>query len=105
MMVPIPEGWSEHPVYRGGEQVGFFCVLLNEIHCYRLESAKGHWLTRQDLERLTTPLFIQYGHIVTKVRKANTAGHRFVTRLGFVATTDEGDNIHYRAERLNHARL
>lgn len=105
MMVQIPEGWAEHPVYRGGEQVGFFCVRGNEIHCYRLESAQGRWLTRQDLERLTTPIFKEYGHLITKVRKANMAGHRFVTRLGFKPTADDGTNIHYRAERLNHARL
>lgn len=89
---------------RDGEQVGFFCVQGSEIHCYRLESSKGRWLTRQDLERLTAPLFRQFGHITTRVRKANMAGHRFVTRLGFVATADDDTNIHYRAERLHHAR-
>ena len=104
-MLPIPDGWAEHPVMRGGKQVGFFCVQANEIHCFRLDSAKGHWLTRQDLEQLTAPIFKEYGHLITKVRKANTTGHRFVTRLGFAPTADDGINIHYRAERLHHARL
>ena len=103
-MMQIPEGWTEHPIYRDGCQVGFFCVQGNEIHCYRLESAKGRWITRQDLERLTVPLFKQYGCIITKVRKANTIGHRFVTRLGFAATASDDLNIYYRAERLHHAR-
>ena len=104
-MLPIPDGWTEHPVYRDGQQVGFFCVLGNEIHCYRLESSKGCWLTRQDLERLTAPIFEQYGHLITKVRQSNAAGHRFVSRLGFEATADDDTNIYYRAERLHHARL
>ena len=101
----IPDGWTEHPIYRSGQQVAFFCVKDNEIHCYRLESARGNWLTRQDLERLTAPIFTQSGHLLTKVRKANPVGHRFVPRLGFHATHDDDTNIHYRAERLNHARL
>lgn len=104
-MLPIPYGWVEHPVIRNGEQVGFFCTQGNEIHCYRLESAKGRWLTRQDLERLTAPLFEQYGHIVTKVRKTNAAGQIFVTRLGFYATGEDDNIIYYKAERLTHARL
>jgi hypothetical protein len=104
-MMAAPAGWAEHPVYRHGEQVGFFCVQGNEIHCYRLDSAQGRWLTRQDLERLTAPIFRQHGHLITKVRKANLAGHRFVMRLGFAATGDDGTNIYYRTERLRHARL
>ena len=104
-MLPIPNGWTEHPVLREGQQVGFFCVMGNEIHCYRVESFNGRWLTRQDIERLTAPLIQQYGHVTTKVRKANSAGHRFVTRLGFKAMADDGTNIHYKAERLHHARL
>jgi len=99
-----PDGWTEHPVYRQGQRVGFFCVQGNEIHCHRLDSAQGHWLTRQDLERLTAPLFAQFGHLTTKVRQGNAAGHRFVTRLGFHATGSDNDNIYYRAERLHHAR-
>jgi hypothetical protein len=104
-MMPIPDGWTGHPVMRGGEQVGWFCVQGNEIHCYRLDSAQGHWLTRQDLERLTAPIFKEHGHLVTKVRKSNAAGQRFVTRLGFAATGSDDHNIHYRTERLRHARL
>lgn len=103
-MLPIPDGWDETPVIRSGKQVGFFCTLNNEIHCYRLESAKGSWITRQDLERLTAPLFKQYGYITTKVRKSNAQGHKFVTRLGFEATADDGTNIYYTAKRLKHAR-
>ncbi|MDB5887017.1 MAG: hypothetical protein JWR74_3188 [Polaromonas sp.] len=104
-MMPTPEGWTGHPVFRRGQQVGTFFVQDNEIHCYRLDNAAGAWLTRQDLERLTAPIFARFGHLVTKVRKSNAAGQRFVTRLGFAATGSDDHNIHYRTERLRHARL
>ncbi|MBI2725397.1 MAG: hypothetical protein HYX42_04020 [Polaromonas sp.] len=90
---------------RSGQKVAFFMVKGNEIHCMRGESHKGRWLTRQDLERLTAPIFREYGHLTTKVSSHNSAGQRFVRRLGFYALSDDGTNIYFRAERLNHARL
>lgn len=101
----LADGWVEHPIYRSGQKVAFLLVKDNEIHCYRLDAVKGRWLPRKDLDRLTTSIFEQYGHLVTQVRKANATGHQFVTRLGFYPTSDDGENIHYRAERLKHARL
>lgn len=100
----LPDGWAEYPIHRGEQKVGFFFVKNNEIHCFRLDSAKGNWLTRQDLERLTAPIFRQYGHLTTKVKKTNFQGQRFVTRLGFYVASEDDDTINYRAERLNHAR-
>lgn len=101
----FPPGWATHPVYRAGELAGFFCTLGNEIHCHRMQSFRGRWLTRQDLERLTRPLFEKYGHLTTKVRKANACGQKFVGRLGFVPSGEDETTIHYTAERLHHARI
>lgn len=101
----LPDGWTVVDVVRAGEVVGFFCTKGNEIHCWREESHAGHWLTRQDIERLTEPLFRQYGHITTKVRANNATGQVFVTRLGFTETHRDDLLIHYQCERLRHARL
>jgi len=100
----LPDGWREVPVYHGDKQVGLFFVKANEIHCCRLASVTGRWLTRQVLEQLTAPIFEQYGHLLTSVGKTNTTGQRFVTRLGFDATHADDTNIYYKAERLKHAR-
>lgn len=100
----LPEGWTIVDVVRGGEVVGFFCTSGPEIHCWREETHKGRWLTRQDLERLTRPLFHLYGRITTKVRIGNEQGHRFVTRLGFVPVGADSQTIHYECKRLRHAR-
>lgn len=100
----IPAGWDVQEVNRDGKRVGFFCVQENEIHCWRDESAAGRWITRQDLERLTKPLFLKYGVIKTKVRIQNLQGHRFVSRLGFHATSQDDHFIYYECKRLRHAR-
>jgi len=93
--------WEFLPV----RDVGFFVVRENEIHCWRKNDAKGHWINRSDIEGVTAPLLAKYGHVVTTVRKENTHGHRFVQRLGFRPIGGTGDCIQYRAERMNHARL
>ena len=98
------DGWSFTQINRAGKLAGFFCVKGTEIHCYRLDDFAGRWITRQDLERLTKPIFNEYGEITTKVRTDNLQGHSFVKRLGFTATHDDGSNIHYQCKRLKHAR-
>ena len=100
----IPEKWEITPVYRQA-LAGFFIVCGNEIHAFRSPEFSGTWLVRGDLERLTEPLFKQYGPITTSVRVENLCGHRFVQRLGFRACGEDGRVVFYRAERLRHARL
>lgn len=103
--VQLPHGWDVTPIYRSGSLAGFFCTQENEIHCYRSDDFRGRWITHQDLERLTRPLFERYGFIKTKVRNSNEQGHEFVTRLGFHKTGADDALTYYEAERLKHARL
>jgi hypothetical protein len=97
--------WDVVEVKRAGKRVGFFIVCGNEIHCFRVDDAKGRWITRQDLERLTKPVFKKFGALTTRVRKENEQGHTFVQRLGFVPVGDDAATIHYECKRLKHARL
>lgn len=101
----MPGPWDIREVKRAGRRVGFFCLQGNEIHAWREQDSAGHWLTRQDLEQLTAPLFKRYGHIRTKVRQDNHTGHRFVTRLGFQSVGEAHGMTYYEAQRINHARL
>lgn len=103
-MMLIPAGWDEYTVCRQGVKVGSIITKDGEIHCMRDESAKGRWLTRQDLENTILPIIKQYGFATTKVRLLNNAGHHFVTRIGFRPTGSDLKNIIYRIERLHHAR-
>jgi hypothetical protein len=104
-VIPIPQGWTEHPIYQGDQQVAFFCTKDAEIHCYRLEEFAGRWYPHKEIERITRPIFAEFGCLLTKVRKSNEQGHEFVKRLGFYPVSDDGQHIYYRAERLKHARL
>jgi len=101
----FPDGWTFAEVKRAGQMVGFFCVKDNEIHAFRLPSHAGHWLTRQDIEAITTPLLARYGSVKTAVRSINQQGQRFVHRLGFERIDEVDGLIYYQTERLRHARL
>lgn len=101
----LPGPWQITEVRRSGGRAGFFCVQGNEIHAWRADDVAGRWLTRQDLERLTAPLFRRYGYIRTKVRTTNETGHRFVSRLGFAPIGEAHGLTYYEAQRINHARL
>lgn len=101
----VPPDWAIVTVRRDGQLAGFFCLKDNEIHCHRAEDFTGRWLTRQDLERLTAPLFKRHGFIKTKVRNNNETGHAFVSRLGFTESRKDGQFTYYETKRLKHARL
>lgn len=100
----FPDGWEFVEILRGGELAGFFCTKGDEIHCHRIESFSGRWLTRQDIERIITPIFTKFCTIKTKVRKQNSIGHRFVQRLGFSHVAEDEFCIFYEARSINHAR-
>jgi len=101
----FPEGWSFEEIRRNGQLAGWVSIKGAEVHCFRVDDFAGKWLTRQDVARILGPVMKKYGHVLTKVRRQNLCGHEFVKRLGFVPATDDGAHIHYRAERLKHARL
>ena len=102
--VRISQDWNITPVYRE-TLAGFFITRGPEIHAWRLPEYEGRWLTRQNIERLTKPLFHLYGHVSTSVRVENLAGHRFVQRLGFKPTGSDDRLVYYKTESLKHARL
>lgn len=101
----FPNGWSFVEIDRRGELAGFLCIKGDEIHCYRKEAHRGHWLSRQVLERHVQPLIDKYGKATTTVRTENAQGHFFVQRLGFVRVGEEDGLTRYELKRLKHARL
>lgn len=101
----VPDGWGFIEIHRGGMLSAFVLIKGNEIHVHRLSAFKGRWLTRQDVERICLPLIAEYGEIRTTVLSKNDVGHAFVQRLGFTRTHESRGVVHYRTERLKHARL
>ena len=100
-----PDGWVEQPIYKGGKKSGLFLIKGSEIHCFRLDSFAGKWLTRQDMEATAKPIFEKYGFLTTSVANKNDDGHKFVTRMGFEKTSMDDTTTYYKCERLNHARF
>ncbi len=91
----IPAGWSFYAIHRNSSLAGFFCVQANEIHCWRHPDFQGRWLCRGDMLALLEPLFKQYGFVVTRVRKVNQIGQRFVTRWGGRLVGQDDVCFHY----------
>ncbi len=101
----FPDGWDFVEIHRSGKLAAFVMVKGSEIHVHRLPEHAGTWLTRQDVERICLPLIEKFGAVTTTVMSKNNRGHYFVGRLGFTKTHEENGLVHYRTERLNHARL
>jgi hypothetical protein len=101
----VPDGWKFIEIHRGGTLAAFVLVKGAEIHVSRLPEFKGRWLTRQDVERICLPIIKQFGHVKTAVMASNSAGQAFVQRLGFNRQHESNGIVHYRTEKVKHARL
>lgn len=100
----FPDGWEFIEITRAGQLSGFVMVQGCEIHAYRLPEFAGRWFFKADLNRVRDALIKTHGHASTKVRIENATGHRFVKRIGFKETHTDETVVHYRLERLNHAK-
>lgn len=85
------EGWTQHPIYRGGVLAAVVITKGNEIHCAVDPVFRGRWLG-WDLEHLLWP-----GQ-VTRTAKSNTIARRFIERLGFRLTHEDDYDAHYLLE-------
>jgi ribosomal protein S18 acetylase RimI-like enzyme len=96
----VGEGWSFADVSRGA---GFVMVRGSEIHAWRHPEYAGRWMSRGEIRRVLQPLIDQFGAVTTTVRKTNTTGQRFVSRLGFEPVGECDLNILFEMTRLKHA--
>lgn len=91
--------FTRHPVFRDGLLIGVVLTRDDEIHVAWKHGAQG---TRRLLKQHLGGAIDRYGHAVTRVPVWRTASQKFVTRLGFVETGRDTNDIYYRIERMSH---
>jgi hypothetical protein len=101
----VTPGWVFHEIKRGGVLAGFVMQLGAELHVFRLPGFAGRWLMREEIDRILTATIAEHGKATTKTTKQNTTGQKFIQRLGFRQTADDGQILYYECERPRHARL
>ncbi len=83
---------SDHDVkaIQDGEAViGMFMANGPEVHVAVLPAYRCRWFSRRLLRDALSPIVEQFGYVKTSVMPDNTAGMRFVQRLGFERNGNE----------------
>lgn len=99
LLAPIPPGWDVFAVVDGDEVVGGVMVKGPEAHIGM--SRTGH--IRAVFRAVIGEQLKRYGYATTSVRKENKAGQRFVQRIGYVQSGEDGRLIHYVLKELRYA--
>jgi hypothetical protein len=84
--------WEEVPLIRGGELRGRALVRGTEIH---FEVIKGPAIFKQTARDFLAPLFDRLGFLTTRAELGDKVSDRFITRMGFERTWDDGKYQHY----------
>ena len=87
--------WEQHPIYIGGEIGGAILCRGPEIHACILPKFYQKWLSKGLLRKFLIDRLCVYGFLRTAVRCGNIKGHNFVTRLGFLPSSLDGENQIY----------
>jgi len=82
-------------IVTGGEAIGAFFTKGPEVHVAVVPRHHRRWLTRSLLREGLQPIIRKYGYATCSVMADNDRGDRFVRRLGFVPTRDDGRMTHY----------
>ncbi len=90
--------WEIRESIRDGERVAVLAFNGPEFH---FASFGKRSFTRRDIkDEVLAPLIARYGYATTRTPIADTRQQRFNERFGFVRTGEDGQNIHYRIERI-----
>lgn len=88
------QGWDEVPLPGGG-----LTGLLRGYELHVVLHREGV-ITRRTLREYLGPLLERLGMLTTRVPAEDAAGRRFVERLGFEFTGEEGGMRHYLLHKV-----
>jgi len=88
-------GWTEVPFTIAGEKVGSLALKGVEVHFSLGEGYRPKGSSRGAIRKLIAPLLEKRGYLTTRVLKERTAQQRFIERLGFKKTGDDGTMLYY----------
>lgn len=95
----LRDGWTIHPLTINGIEVAAACVSGSEIHFAVSPEWRGRLITRQRTREFLAPLFEAHGFLTTR-SVSGSGQRRFLERLGFALTWNDGINDHYMMTEL-----
>lgn len=93
------EAWEFHPYERGGEIQAIAAMQGTEIHFAIAPNWRRILICRQRTREFLAPLIDRFGFLTTRSISIDL-NHRFLSRLGFNKTWDDGKCSHYMLTEL-----
>lgn len=93
------DGWTMHPYTVDGEIRAIAAMSGSEIHFAIAPQWRHRTIARHRTRDFLAPLFDVHGFLTTR-SEPDEKHHRFLTRLGFDRTRDDGKYSHYFMHEL-----
>lgn len=92
-------GWTIHPLAINGIEVAAACMSGSEIHFAAAPEWRHRVIARHRTRNFLAPLFAIHGFLTTR-SAPNNPHHRFLERMGFALTWNDGVYDHYFMHEL-----
>ena len=96
--------WEVVPGFIDGQHAATAIVRGTEIHFALVPEFRHSAVLRQRTREFLRPLFERHGFLTTRVLLTGTAQRRFVQRMGFKPTWNDGFFQYYMLSELPFAR-
>lgn len=90
----LRECWAIHPLKINGIEVAAACMSGSEIHFAIAPEWRHRVISRLRTRQFLEPLFDVHGFLTTR-NVPNKPHHRFLERMGFMRTWNDGVYDHY----------
>lgn len=95
----LRNGWTIHPLTINGIEVAAACMSGSEIHFAIAPEWRHRVIARLRAREFLAPLFDVHGFLTTRA-EPNKPHHRFLGRMGFMRTWNDGIHDHYMMTEL-----
>lgn len=93
-------GWELVPLWRKGVVVGMAILNGTEIHFAVAPTHRHLAIQRHRAREFLLPLMERRGYLTTRSDQSDEAARRFLTRMGFKHTWNDGQFDHYMLSEL-----
>jgi hypothetical protein len=92
------EGWEPVPLMLAGKHAGTLLVKGMEVHFAIIERPAGS--VRKAVREMLEPVLDRFGMLTTRVPRTMSKAKKFVRRLGFKPTWNDGEFEYYLLSTL-----
>lgn len=96
----VRNGWDIHTYVREGKVAAYAMVRGTEIHFKVLEAFRYRVIFRVATQEFLRPIFDRHGFLTTRVPHGDEESRRFIERIGFKMTWEDGDYQYFMLTAL-----